>query len=484
MAEESLRRGLRAVIERDPSGSNGSLGVRALGPDPALFWAECGWSYICLQAVVASTLSSTKHVAAILAFLALASGCANGAASDDSVASDGEGTSDALVASAVTVADPAATASAEVLADRVRLPLAVADRYRALAPGSIFVGARGAPSGKNPDGFLRRVSSLVVDGDALVVMTTSATLTDAIVHGVLRTSSGGSGLAFDDHGASEQSLTPRTRKELSGITVDFANEALFDGEDAIDVGGKKARFVESIRLERAVLTAKPVVDIDLRIRDGKVSRFVAKVEGNLDTSVSAVATVTGEGDIDEQTLAELRTRKHDVKRVVYQSPRVALPTIAVGGVPVSPSVQFTVTLRCSLAFGGPLVAHAGVEAKSYVRLGAVYDGAAGAWAAPIKSDFDIKPSFTLDRAGDVEARCAIEADAELFAYGTSGVTMSVAPYVDFSVKPEAAAHRFVVGAGATGVMHGRADAFGLAPEALTRPVAEWTSPAILEGVAP
>jgi hypothetical protein len=430
---------------------------------------------------VAWTLSPLKALAAAFTLAAL-SGCANGAVDDSSVAS--EGASDALVASAVTVAHPAATAAAEVLADRVRLPLAVAERYRGLPVGSIFVGARGATSGKNPDGFLRRVSSVAVEGDALVVMTTPATLTDAIVHGVLRTSSGGSGLAFDDHGASEQSLTPSTRKELSGISIDFANESLFDGEDAIDLAGKKARFVESIHLDRAVLTAKPVVDIDLRIHDGKVSRFVAKVEGNLDTSVRATATVTGEGDIDADTLAELRTRKHDVKRVVYQSPRVALPTIAVGGVPVSPSVQFRVTLRCSLAFGGPLVAHAGVEAKSYVRLGAIYDGAGAGWLAPIKSDFDIKPSFTLDQGGEVDARCAIEADAELFAYGTSGVTMSVAPYVDFSVKPEAAAHRFHVDAGATGVMHGRADAFGLVPEALNRTVAEWKSPAILEGVAP
>lgn len=427
---------------------------------------------------MAWTLSSTKALTAACT-LAVLSGCATGA-SDDSPTSASEGASDALVASAVTVADPAATAAAEVLADRVRLPLAVADRYRALSPGSIFVGARGATSGKNPDGFLRRVSSVAVEGDALVVATTPATLTDAIVHGVLRTSSGG--LAIDDHGASEQSLHTLGRKELSGVAIDFANEALYDGEDAIDLPGKKARFVESIHLDRAVLSAKPVVDIDLRIQDGKVSRFVAKVEGNLDTSVRATATVTGEGDIDEQTLAELRTRKHDVKRVVYQSPRVPLPTIAVGGVPISPSVQFTVTLRCSLAFGGPLVAHAGVEAKSYVRLGAVYSG--GAWAAPIKSDFDIKPSFTLDQGGAIDARCAIEADAELFAYGTSGVTMSVAPYVDFSVKPEGASHRFRVDAGAAGAMHGREDAFGLRATDLDRALVDWKAPAVLEGVAP
>jgi hypothetical protein len=434
---------------------------------------------------VAWTLSSIKawpRAAAFGTAIAALAGCADGVASD---AGGVEGESDALVAATVIVADPTATSSAEVLPDRVRLPLAAAGRYRTLAPANVFVGARGAPDGKNPDGFLRRVTSVAVEGDTLVVMTTPATLTDAIVHGALRTSSGGH--AIVDHGAGEQSLTTLSRKELRGISIDFADEPLFDGEDAIEIAGKKARFVESIRLERAVLSATPVVDVDLRIRDGKVSRFVAKVEGNLDTSVRATAVVTGEGDIDAQTLAELRTRKHEVKRVIYQSPRVPLPTIAVGGVPISPSVQLKVTLRCTLAFAGPLVAHAGVEAKSYVRLGAVYDGAA--WGPPIRSDFDIKPSFTLDRGGEIDARCAIEAGAELFAYGTSGVTMSVAPYVDFGVKAEAQgaaaspAYRFRVDAGATGAMHGRSDAFGIRPEDLERNLVEWKARSVLEGVA-
>ena len=145
-------------------------------------------------------------------------------------------------------------------------------------------------------------------------------------------------------------------------------------------------------------------------------------------------------------------------------------------------MQFTVTLRCTLAFGGPLVAHAGVEAKSYVRLGAIYDGST--WGPPIRSDFDIKPSFTLEQGGEIDARCAIEADAELFAYGTSGVTMSVAPYVDFAVKQDAPSYRFKVDAGATGVMRGRADVFGVRAGDLDRSLVEWKAPAPLEGKTP
>jgi len=425
---------------------------------------------------VATSSSSSSVPFSRIAFgtlLALATGCAAGSTADLTM-----GESEALVASSVVVADPRATQAAEVTADRVVLPLAVADRYRTLGAGSIFVGARGAAMGKNPDGFLRRVVSVSEEAGALVVITTRASLTDAIVHGAVRTSSAGPA----NDSLDTQSLTTLGRKELSGIAIDFADQPIFDGSDDVEVEGKKAHFAESIRLEHAVLTARPVVDIDLRIRDGKVSRFSSKVEGNIDTSVRAVATVTSEGDLDPAILAELRTRKHEVRRVLYQSPRVALPNLAVGGVPISPSVQFTVTLHCQLAFGGPLVAHAGVEAKSAVRLGASWDGAA--WSPPAASAFRIEPSFTMEKGGEIDARCAIEADAELSAYGDSGITMSVAPYVDFSVKADGAAHRWTVDAGAVGSMRGRADVFGVRPEDLEKKLVDWKAPALLEGSAP
>jgi hypothetical protein len=424
---------------------------------------------------VAWTFSSSG-LCSLVAFVALGTGCAASAPSETTT--DGE--ADALVAPSVVVADSKATQSAEVLADSVRMPAAAAERYRALRAGSIFVGARGPATSKNPDGFLRRVVSISDESGTLVVATTRAALTDAIVDGSVRTSSNGS--PIDDYGTGAQSITPLTRKELSGIAIDFADKPLYDGVDDIEIGGKKARFVESIRLEHAAFSSKPAVSIDLRIKGGKVSRFIGQVDGNLDTSVSATATVTAEGDVDPAILAELRTRTHEVKRVLYQSPRIPLPNFAVGGVPVSPSVQFTVTLRCQIAFGGALVAHAGVEATSNVRLGGVYDG--NRWGEPIRSEFSIKPSFTMDHGGEIDARCAIQADTELSAYGDSGITMTVAPYVDFGVKAAGPGYHFRVDAGADGEMHGRADVFGVRQEDLTRKLVEWKAPKLLEGDAP
>lgn len=91
----------------------------------------------------------------------------------------------------------------------------------------------------------------------------------------------------------------------------------------------------------------------------------------------------------------------------------------------------------------------------------------------------------MDRGGKIEARCAMEVDAELYAYGTSGVVMSVAPYVDFSVQPEASAYRYRVDAGASATMRGREGAvFGLPATEFNRPLVEWKTPSLLEGVSP
>jgi hypothetical protein len=409
---------------------------------------------------------------ASVAVVAIGSGCAAPSETDSSESGE---TSEAEVhvADGVVVADPKVTVAAEVSSDRVVIPASAGERYRAMAAGTVFVGARGSSTSKNPDGFLRRVTAVNVEGDRLVILTAPAALPDAIVAGSLKASTGGG--KVDDH---------LTTGSFKGIEIDFSDKTLFDNVDDITAGDKQASFHETITLDRAVLTARPSVDVDLRIQDGKVTRFTARVEGNLDSSIRATANVSATGTVDEEVLAALKAKKHEVNRQLFQSKRMALPTFSVGRVPVSPSVQFTVSLKCSLAFGGAIHANAGVEAKSYVRLGGVYEN--GAWSAPIRSDFDIQPSFEVSRGAEMDARCAIVADAELFVYGTSGVTMSVAPYLDFDVAAgvrDIGPRPYVwkVQAGATGSMRGRDGAFGLPATDLDRDLVDWKAKAPLEG---
>jgi hypothetical protein len=409
---------------------------------------------------------------ASVAVVAIAAGC--GVLPEEEPAT-GDETSEAEVhvADGVVVADPNVTGAAEVSGDRVVIPASAGERYRTMAAGTVFVGARGPSTSKNPDGFLRRVSAVNVEGNRLVIMTSPAALTDAIVAGSMKASTGGGKL--DDH---------LTTGSFKGIQIDFADEALFDNVDDITAGDKQASFHETITLERAVLTARPTVDVDIRIQAGKVTRFTAMVEGNLDSSIKATANVSATGTVDAEVLAALKAKTHEIDKQLFQSKRMPLPTFSVGRIPVSPSVQFTVSLKCSLAFGGAIHANAGVEAKSYVRLGGVYEN--GEWSAPITSEFDIQPSFEVTRGAEIDARCAIVADAELFVYGTSGITMSVAPYLDFDVAAgvkELGPRPYVwkVRAGATGSMRGRDGVFGLPASDLERDLVDWKAPAPLEG---
>ncbi|HEY8079816.1 MAG TPA: hypothetical protein VIF62_37050 [Labilithrix sp.] len=403
----------------------------------------------------------------LLSILSLAACASSGG--DDVDATDQS--PDAIVEAGVVVADPAATQVATVEDGRVRLSGPSADKYASLAPGSIFVGARGGA--KNPDGFLRRVTRLSREGSELVVETTPATLTDAVVSGAMNASSGTKPLDETEglHALSESA------KSFGEIDIDFGNVTLFDNVD--DVGG--AKLHEQIVLDKAVLSARPFVNVDMQIAERKVTRFTALVEGNMDTSVHATAHVTLDGTPDADALKALAAKHNTISKVIYESPRAPLPTISIGRVPVSPAVKFTVTLTCDLAFGGTFDAQAGVEAKSYVRLGGVFEKEA--WQDPIKSDFDIQPSFTINRAGPIDARCAIETQVELSAYGVGGVTMSVAPYVDFGVSPPASTrdnmlYPWQVDAGADGVMHGKNDVFGLPESDLERTLVQWKGKAL------
>lgn len=410
---------------------------------------------------------------ASVAVVAIAAGCGVLPEGADTATTDETAEAEVHVADGVVVLDPNAIVVAEVSSDRVVIPASAGERYRAMAPGTVFVGARGAASSKNPDGFLRRVSAVNVEGDRIIVTTTPAAVTDAIVAGSMKTSTGGG--KVDDH---------LTTGNFKGIEVDFADKPLFDNVDDITVGDKQASFHETITLERALLTARPAVDVDIRISNGKVTRFTAKVEGNLDSSIKATANVSSTGVVDDEVLAALKAKKHEIHRELHKSKRIALPTFSVGRIPVSPSVQFTVSLKCSLAFGGAVHANAGVEAKSYVRLGGVYEN--GEWGPPIRSDFDIRPSFEVTRGADIDARCAIVADAELFVYGTSGVTMSVAPYLDFDVEAGVKElgprpYLWTVQAGATGSMRGNDGVFGLSAAELDRELVDWKAEAPLEG---
>lgn len=427
-----------------------------------------------MRAVLRSTAFGSLFLLAASGF---AAGCAHGSTADDDVMLEGSAlTTDAQIASRVVVADAQAAAAAVVTEDTIRIPMAAASRVGSLVPGSIFVSARGPSGSKNPDGFLRTVVSAAEEKGVLVVKTDKASITDAIVRGELRT--GPFGVRIDDHDGTD-SAPSVGKTNIPAIELALDDQLLFENTDEIEGANGPVRFKETIRIDRGKVSAQPDVDVDLRIRDGKVSRFSAKVEGSLDAEMLATARVEADGQVDDAVLAELRAKKHHVRKVLHTTRRIPLPTLSVGKVPVSPSVQVTVALVCDLSFGGAHVARAGVQARSSVKLTATYEN--GAWAPPQASAFAIRPTFQVAQPGEVDAKCALESSAELSAYGVGGVTMSVAPWVSYDVQREGSTWTYRAEAGATGAMRGSADVFGVKPEDLERTLVDWSAGAPVEG---
>lgn len=405
-------------------------------------------------------------------------GCAQGSTVDDDDVQGAALTDDALVSSRVIVADTRAAAAAIVEDDAVRIPLADAARFRGAAPGALVASARGPSGSENPDGFLRSVVSVAEEGGMLVLHTEKASITDAIVRGDLRT--GPFGVQIDDHGSEGTSLSPSVgRSNIPAIQLDLAGQTLFENVDEVQGTHGTVHVKETIHVDQGRVVSQPDVDVDLRIRDGKVARFAAKVEGSLDAEMLTTARVELDGPVDDAVLAELRAKKHHVRKVLHTSRRIPLPTISVGRVPVSPSVQIQVALVCDLAFGGAHVARAGVQARSSVKLTATYEN--GAWLPPSASTFAIRPTFQVAQAGEVDARCALESSAELSAYGVGGVTMTVAPWVSYDVARQGDGWTYKAEAGATGAMRGSADVFGVKPEDLERTLIDWSAGAPLAG---
>jgi hypothetical protein len=328
------------------------------------------------------------------------------------------------------------------------------DALLALAPGTVIVSGRGEP-GKNDQGFLRRIVRADRDPSGVVVTTTNAALTDALVDGHLESVSDGL-VAYDDNVAPKDVHTA-----LDGIHIDVEGSPIF----VADEGGMH----DTARLERATIVAKPTIVLDLRIKAGAAARMTAIVDSDLDADVAIALEARG-----------MRTRlptAHTASIPLYTSPIVPLPERRVGQVPVAPHVQFVVTLDCTARFADEAKARMGLHVHGHARLTATYEN--GAWSAA-PAPIEATPRVSFDRPAPLSARCALTTHATLGAYGIGGVTMGFAPFVDVGLDARAAGYGFAARAGTDASLSGSMDVFGVA--AHDAPHVVWASPAHVDGV--
>jgi hypothetical protein len=262
-------------------------------------------------------------------------------------------------------------------------------------------------------------------------------------------------VAYDDNVAPQGVYT-----DLAGVHIDAENMPILDVEE----GG----LHETARLVHASITGKPAIQLDVRIRGGAASRMSTVIESDLDADVSIALESHG-----SPTRAPT---VHTASVPLYTSPLVPLPERRVGRVPVTPQVQFVVTIDCAARFDGETQATMGLHVHGHVRVAASYEN--GAWTvapAPI----DATPRVSFARPMPLSARCALTTHATVGAYAASGVTMAFAPYVDLAVDAHASGYSFSARAGTEAGISAQSDVFGLAPK--EAPAVTWNAPSELNG---
>jgi hypothetical protein len=345
--------------------------------------------------------------------LALLGACSQPAAEEDTQASEDLLVTDDSLGRDVTVSDDALT-----------VPRQGHEALLALPAGKLLVGRRGGV--KNPDGFLRRVSSVSTEGNKIVVHTDPAALSEAIVTGDLHETSSP---ALADPGSSDMSLGPRDLGGLLGGKIDISNAVVLDERD---IGGNTAGTSVSgvavsahAQVTSGYIDFRPRVETDLRFAHRKLDHFRLSATADLDAKFEVDIDVKGEGTLTTELSHVVKTTK---KKQLIKFPRMRLPPQFIGPVPVYEAIELSVILGCDFTIKGEVHARTGLAVSGHFSAGADY-GAAG-WAklgnAPT---FKVTPTFDAVTAGNLEVSCALTPQIGVLFYDMVGPTLSVGPYV-------------------------------------------------------
>ena len=348
-----------------------------------------------------------------LSTLALLGACSQPAAEEDTQASEDLLVTDDSLGRDVTVAD-----------DTLSVPRQGHEALLDLPAGKLIVGRRGGA--KNPDGFLRRVSSVSTDGNQIVVHTSPAALSDAITAGDLHQSNAP---VVTDPGASDSALSPRELGGLLGGKIDISNAVVLDERDirgnTADTSISGVAVSAHAEVTSGYIDFRPHVETDLRFAHRKLDHFRLSASADLAAKFDMDIDVKGEGTVTTELTHEIKSTK---KKQLIKFPRMRLPVQFVGPVPVYEAIELSVIVGCDFTFKGEVHVRTGLEVTGHFSAGADYTG--GKWSklgsAPT---FKVTPTFDAVTAGNLEVSCGLTPEVGVLFYDMAGPTLSVGPYV-------------------------------------------------------
>ena len=305
--------------------------------------------------------------------------------------------------------------------------------YAALATikaGDILVGDRQADgsSGKNPDGFLRRVTSVAQSDDGVVVMTTPATLQEAVdklvIHGTFDTPD------LDVTGPiATTSLHPQGKGGTTIKLLDFSGTSLFDIKDsATGSDGSSVPYEMYAGIDAGTLGFSPSYTFDADVGFLKLNSFNVSATGKLDAALMINAGIKFDASVPAAKQALLAgkalTKSYSKTLADYN---VSLGSLGIGGISVPASAHFTATLNCDLAFTAPVEAKVGGVASAQITAGLAYAG--GKLTPSFSKDATLTPSApTYTKQGFVRAYCTVSPQFELKFFGAATAQLTATAY--------------------------------------------------------
>jgi hypothetical protein len=295
--------------------------------------------------------------------------------------------------------------------DQLVFPIAGNETLLERQPGDLLVGGNGT-------GFLRQVQAIVPQGDQLVVMTTPASLTDAIVQ------------------ADYNSALLDDKSDLSGPSFNGVYLG-FDGTE-IQAGGGA-----DLTITRGKLDFHPSLDLALKIRDHAVSRFDLVASGELDADLAF--HVDGHGQTEFRYVKDLWT-----------SPPQTFVQM-VGIVPVVEVVELVVSAEVNIGSDdGIFSLDVGASGHVSVDAGARY--IAGTWYSANGHE------LTLDRSGPtftgtskVHVQVLLPVELHVQFYDLAGPYVSLEPKLEVDYVP---GQGLSAGWGIEGLFGGSVDLLG------------------------
>jgi hypothetical protein len=291
---------------------------------------------------------------------------------------------DATVDSRVTVLSHVPGLTMTVLPDQLEFPRADNDALLTIHANDIVVSGTG-------EGFLRKVTGVEAGPDRIVITTTEADLSDAVIDGTIRGSFGGEGKA-------DTYQLPTIGFAVTDHTV-LQNPYM------------------TVKLANASLSLAPEIDLDIDIEDRALSLFELVVRGKLRGSIDL--------DIDARDI----TVGPDI--VLWQSP----PTFfyqQLGILPVVETVTTSVHLKIEVVARGRGRLRINAGATADLEAGIRYTDAGG-WDPVANANvtaYGSVPEATIPALEQLGVRAWLVARADLKLYGLAGPYVGMGPQIE------------------------------------------------------